>query len=715
MIVKRVGIGIGLFVLLGLMNPVWAQALDQESAETEIDEEFAWLREEAKTVFVVTASRVKEDIRKSTASITVVTAEQIREMGARDLADALRAVPGMNSFYHVDGHFRLDARGVTKSGDQNVLVMLNSHPLNSNYSGGATWVYDTMTVDNIQRIEVIRGPGSALYGANAFSGVINVITKKGADIDGFQVSASTGSEATRQYNFMGGQSVNDFSYALNVNLFDTDGQKRFIQSDTQTLSDRFFGTQASFAPDYAEARDQKMDIALNLQFKGLQFDGRLIERTRGPSADPLINLDKTSNNDIRDYYLNLSYERQILDNFNLTAKLYRNSTEQDDHYQSMMNGAGAAILNADGSIIYAILPDEGLIADVSHQNFRTGFETQATYDIVESNTLVAGFTYEKIEQKDTEYSANFMYTNIPNVIQPLPDLVNLTDIQNVNQDADRHFLAFFAQDIWDITEDIRLTVGARFDDYDDVGSSFNPRAGVAWAFIDGWDLKLMYGRAFRAPAFQELYSKNNPSLIGNPDLDPETVDTYEASIGMRMQGFSGRLTGFYSKIEDDIRVVPLEGTQNGIYGNKDELRSQGFEMELKYDFGKGTYVAANYTYQDSENRDTGEPLSNIAKHTGDIMLNIPFAEYFNWNVDFYFQDGFERESDDPRDDVSGYGIVNTTLIAKGFLQGYEGLELRGSVYNLFNEKWDFPYQIDQLPDDLQMAGASGVIEIRYTF
>jgi len=688
-----------------------------EKAYKEVEEEMRWLQAET---FVITASRVLEDIKKSAASITVVTDRQIRQMGARHLMDVLRTVPGMSYRYHPDGQYKIDSRGVSKSAGQDVLIMLNGHPLNSNFTGGATWTYDTLIPDNIQRIEVIRGPGSAMYGANAFSGVINIITKSAEDIDGVQFRASRGSCNTQQYNFLLGKTWHDIAVTFNLNYLNTDGFEPHIEQDAQTLNDLQSSlipdprlhTNASLAPGHGNGYNEKYDLSLGLQYKGLKFDGRYVKREREPPLSVVDTLGDNNTDKSEDYYLNLSYQHTLGENLDIFGKIYRNR----NHYHSYYEGnKGTLILRPEPLAPQGFAPEiipYALSASPSNKNTRTGIEIQTTYRVNDSNTLVSGITYEKMKQYDVKYAANFTYTPVQNVIVPLGAMQELTDIQNYNKDADREFKAFFIQDIWDIRDNLRLTLGGRYDDYSDFGDSFNPRVGLTWAFAKDFDIKLLYGRAFRAPSFYELYTQNNPSIQGNPDLKPETVDTYEISLGAEFDRvFSGRITGFQNIIKDTIDQIFVE-SQGGVFQNKDELRSQGFEIEMKYDFGRGTYLAMNYTFQDTENLDTKESLWNVPRHKGNIMANVRLSKYLNFYTDLHFQDGYERENEDIREDHSGFEIVNITLIAKKFIKG---LEIRGSIYNLFDKEYTFPTPVDTLPVDIPMPGRNFIFELQYKF
>ncbi|MDY6863409.1 MAG: TonB-dependent receptor [Thermodesulfobacteriota bacterium] len=675
--------------------------------DADFEEEIQWLQAET---FVITASRIPEDIKKSAASITVITDKQIRQMGARHIMDVLRTVPGMSYYYSSFGMFSIDSRGIRKGSSEHILIMVNSHPLNENFTGGATYVYDTMAVDNIKRIEFIRGPGSAVYGANAFSGVINIITKEAEDVDGLEIRANGGSFDTQQYNFLYGKTFNDIGIAFNFNYLNKDGFEGDIEQDYQTILDRFFGTNASLAPGETRGDEEKYDISLTLQYKGIKFDGRYIDHARETGFGYCGALDNISTESIKDYYLNLSYERNIWEGLDLLGKVYRNHYHFDNYYQCFPEGA--AVITPRG---VKIVP-EGTIIAPSAKNNRTGFEIHTTCKMNDSNTVLAGVTYEKMKQYDVRFKANNLYTPIPFVFIPFPSVWDITRIQNFNKSVSRTFKAIFIEDLWDITDDIRFTTGARYDRYSDFGGSLNPRAGLTWEFKKGYDLKMIYGHAFRAPSFHQLYNANSPTMAGNPDLDPEEVDTYEVSLGAEFNPYlSGRITFFQNTIKDNIGLSFDKTNWRFVFENRDKIRSKGFEAEMKYDFGRGSYLAVNYTYQDAENLDTDQRLWDVPRQKGNIMANIRLSRYLNFYTDCHIQDGFKREKGDYREDNSGFGVVNATLIMKKFLERYEEFEIRASVYNLFDKKYTFPTSKDSMPSDHPMPGRNFIIELQYEF
>jgi len=675
--------------------------LEEMAADEELQQELKWLKAET---YVFTPSRVMEDIKKSAASITVVTDRQIRQMGARDLADVLdRAVPNVSAFYTWAGSSNIEFRG--GSGPYTVLLMINSQPLSNIHLEG-TAAYGDLMIDNIKRIEVIRGPGSALYGANAFCGVINVITKEAEDIDGLELIARGGSYDTQQYNLLFGKTFSDLEVTFDLNFFKTHGFRGLIEEDLQTQIDEITGIlripPASLAPGPMKGDRQKYDAALTLKYKWFKFDGRYIRNEWDMPVGWYAVLNEKSIGYKEDYYLSLSYEKRIVEGLDLHGKVYGIVSEPSADLQ--LFPPGAVFLTPRWPFI-ARWPN-GITEVLSKKSRSIGVEMQATYTIGEVNTVVAGATYEDQKYYAYSISGNYLPTPNPFVLIKLPSVQAWPD-EFVGETKKRDFTAAFIEDIWDLTDDLRLTAGARYDHYSDFGGHFSPRAGITWEYIKGYDLKLLYGHAFRAPRYEELYDP----IYGNPDLGPMTTDTYEISLGADFtHDFGGRVTLYRRDTDDSIRLDVPETTRTV---NRGTGRNQGVELEMKYDFGRGTYLAAIYTY--FNHQEEGTETRTTQRHIGKFMTNIRLSRYFNFYADGQIYSGIERRVlDDTRDDHPGYGVVNATLIAKRFLKRYEELEFRGSVYNLFDEDYTMPSG-PSLPNELPMPGINFLVEMRYKF
>ncbi len=172
-----------LFAFLALGSFVAPLSAAGSEPVDEFEEELRLL----KTVF--TATKTPEHRHKSGTSVTVVTAREIRNMGARTLEDVLMTVPGIGITHSGDGFSEIEVRGIKTINSEKVLFMIDNIPLLNPNDGGVLWAFEYLITENIKKMEIIRGPVSGLYGANAFLAVINIITKHAEDIEGIKLSA----------------------------------------------------------------------------------------------------------------------------------------------------------------------------------------------------------------------------------------------------------------------------------------------------------------------------------------------------------------------------------------------------------------------------------------------------------------------------------------------------------------------------------------------
>ncbi len=633
---------------------------------------------------IVTATKQPQTLKKAPAVATVFTARDIRLMGARDIMDVLKRVPGIGvskSFYGPDN---IEVRGLLGFRSEQVKFLIDGVSVN-NLSGGAAWNYDSLSVDNVKRIEVIRGPSSALYGTDAMSAIINIITKKGEDIDGAAVSAGGGSFNTQKYYFEAGKKYgNDLDVAFTIDYITTDGDKLNVGADSIGNS----GDTEDFL--------KKLDTQLRLSYKDLALNFKHIMQKKGGFLGAGKAVNNESEQDLENYLAELSYRRSFLDEkLALTVKAYYRHHEYDIYWEIFPEG-------------FPGYPD-GMIGNPLGKEKDFGVETQTDWRLGKKNLLTIGASFEKQEQYDIRSITNFH----PITFAPLGSIMDITSWGAHARNETRYIKAVYLQDIWDISDDLSLTLGVRHDNYSDFGGTTNPRAALVWEFKERWDLKLMYATAFRAPHFQELYIINNPSILGNPDLKPEEMETFEVSLGHTDRaGTSARVSWFHNTFTERIEGVLSPGPSFLVYANTGGARVWGIEGELeKAVLKNGSKIYANYTYQDTEDRDTHRVLANVAKHKGNVGADIAITENFNANLNVFWSGERPRAMGDPRDALASYTLVDATLIATGF---YKDLELRLSGHNIFDEKYEDPEDIT-VPGDLPRDGVSVMADVTYRF
>jgi outer membrane receptor protein involved in Fe transport len=485
-----------------------------------------------------------------------------------------------------------------------------------------------------------------------------------------------------------------------------------VERDQQSVLDEQYGTHASLAPGNMKGDAYRWDAQLTMKYKGFKFDGKFIDRKRDmPFGDRPI-LDNMSNLHPQEYYLNLSYDATITEGLDLMAKVYRNQNSYSSLYQYWPKGSW--FRTPAGPMITS----EKRFGEWEGKNRRTGAEAQATYEIVDANTIVGGITFEEQRVYDNTGKANYMPTSTSGVYIPLPSVQDWPD-EYVFPTKERNVWAVYVEDLWDIMEDLRLTIGGRYDHYSDCGGEISPRVGINWEFARNFNTKFLYGRAFRAPSFNELYHREQ----GNPNLKPETENSYELSLGAGFFPFTGQVTVFYKEIKNYVgfRYIDLRYKLMSL----GELNYKGVTLQMKYDFGRGTYLAMNYTQLSGEVIMGPEALFPGKRFTdfhwyepkrlGTLMANVRLNRYLNLNTYLLYKGGWHRPLTDPRDDPGDYVLLNAGLIAKNFLKELKGLEVRGMVYNLFNKDYTSPSGPDELPDNVPMPGINFFLELRYTF
>lgn len=640
---------------------------DAASSNDDLEKELAYLAAERQVV--VTASKMEEHVDKTVATTTVITQSDIQQIGARNLLDVLRLVPGIGITQNQIGLREIEIRGVKTFLSEKVQIMLNGHPLDHNLqNAGSNWVYDDLPVDTIKRVEVVRGPGSALYGANAFLAVINVITQNAKDLNGLQTSAGWGSFDTQQYRASWGKQFNNSAEAaLHFNFTDTNGIGSPIPADSLSLQGL-----NSAAPGKSQLAEGRYDLEWQLGYQDFKLDGRYINKKEGTffGASSILS-DSRTQQGYDDYFLRLSRSWNVNDDFTLDAQIFHDFFSYDNVWQT----ASTQFLRA------------GL------HDTRTGGEIQANYHISDTQAVISGFSYAKEQQG--------------NLIDEMgPDPAHLTPTVSTTEERTRQRWGVYVEDVWDPLKNVRMTVGARYDRYSDFGGTFNPRMGFNWEFIKNYSLKFSYGTAYRAPAFGELSIVNNPVLLGNPALKPEEVKTFETGIiAHPVKGLTAQATYYHSAINQLI-LQTFGQTTLLRYDNNGSLVSEGVELETRYDFDsnlQGSYVSANYVLQHSIQ--FNRQLADVPRHRMNLTANWAFNNTWSSFAHALIKDSTLRNPGDTRNNVPGYALFDVGLLGKNMFG--KKVDISFNVYNLFDKRYYDPAPTGlSFIGDYQMAGRS---------
>ncbi len=638
---------------------------------------------------LLTATKRRMAVREAPAIATVITADEIAAMGARNLMDVLATVPGIGISSNEQGYYMFDVRGISTVKSEKILLLIDGHSVNKNYAGsGLVNFGDFLSVDNIRQVEVVRGPGSALYGANAFVAVINVITKEAYELEGMEMKVSGGSFGTSKLSALGGNVFdNGLQFFGSLNYWQTDGPESTIAQD------RWRGTALTLAPGEADTSYDALELLLKLAYKDFSYEGHLVNNRRGAYIGFGNSLTHENSLEFQNFWHELTYRHPLASSLTGTAKVYWDHFAQDASVELMPPGFRGSY-------------PEGMIGGPKCKDSTVGGEMQLDYDLTDRNHLLWGLHYEKMKQYDVQSISNFN----PTTYAYLGGVQDISAWGNWNKDARREIYAVYLQDEWEVINAVKLTAGVRYDHYSDFGDTTNPRAGLVWNFSKQGEIKLLYGQAFRAPNFSELYNDNNPSLMGNELLEPEKITTYEAAVGYRLTERLGvDLNYFYMDISNQI-VRDTSVTPND-YANIGGSVSDGIEFVLNYRFSAEDYLKLTYTYQDPRDAVTDEALPFVPNQRVGGSLNRALSRDISAHVDVLWTGKRSRPSDDPRAEIDPYTTVNLTVTAKRL---FHGLEIQAAIYNLFDERYadpDLSGPSRYIPDDYPRAGISGMLTI----
>jgi outer membrane receptor for ferrienterochelin and colicin len=619
------------------------------------------------------ATGYRQPVAKAPAVATVITAEEIEAIGARTLEQVLETVPGL----HISTARSISdvyvVRGIFSENNAQVLVMINNIPVSDVVNGGRpqTW---KMPVFNIERIEIVRGPGSAIYGADAFAGVINVITKTAKNIDGTQLGAEAGSFDTYGGWFLHGGEMGPVDVAVALQGSTTDGYGDTITADDQTRIDNILGTSASLAPRPINTRRDDINARIDLSYDNWRLHtGYQGFFNVGTGVGTVLALDPQGKVDTQLINADLTYNLAVRDDLELDAQASFFRYDFDSSLKTLPNGA------FDGAFPDGVLNDVKFIAD----HVRTG--VTALYSGLRHHQLRLGVGFNYSTVGDIREKRNFLLspTGLPIPTGVFADTDTL-GVEGSAQPFDRRVYYGLIQDEWQFARDWTLTAGLRVDSFSDFGSTVNPRASLVWSASPSLTAKLLYGRAFRAPSLLELIAREGGVARGNPNLDPETINMVELALLKQWnQDLYTGLNVFWYETDDLIQAVTASATQPSIvmFENTAGTWGSGMEFDGRYDITRHLHLKFNYAFQHSEDSATNTSTGIVPKHQVYAQAGWQFIPRWHLDGRLKWVGGRDRQEGDPRGDIDDYVLVGITIRRTDIVNH---LDFSISINNLFN-------------------------------
>jgi outer membrane receptor protein involved in Fe transport len=449
----------------------------------------------------ITSSTLRaESIKTVPSATTVFTRAQLDALGLDYLHELLSLVPGFQTSRAADGPFSysFSIRGRRQSGQsREVMLLVDGRAFTDPRSGGIEGAMHLYPIANIEQVEIIRGPASAIYGSGAFTGVISITSRKQVN----QVALGVGENQKRN---------------LDINLSHTNG-------DWQT---NFYGRMAedegeTYQIGSQTTQDPHREILLdwNIQYRNSRLQAFYSEQ----EASDFYVLEKLNNgfNHYWQAFQHLRFDQQVnpSENWKISLALSHEKAQQELMGTLLPAGALSAISSPASD---APLLTKGVLASEAYR-----FNLANDLDI---NALLSmQFGLEWQHQREIKARS---YNNY-NVLQwvrrdyPVNYYGELTSETLVGKERSRDLTGIYTQWLYQLHEDTRLTAGLRYDHYESLDTHVSPRLGLVHQFNEHHTFKLLYGEAFRAPTFGETDLQNNQFLIGNPNLESETVKSSE--------------------------------------------------------------------------------------------------------------------------------------------------------------------------------------------
>lgn len=608
------------------------------------------------------ASRRMQSVADAPASVTVIGRDEIRRLGHRTLADVLT---GVRSFDVTDdlNYAHLGVRGFNPLGDYNsrVLLLVDGHRVNNPiYDSAAIGREFPVDIALIERIEIVRGPGSALYGSNAFFAVINVITRRGGDVDGTELSLAAGSENARQGSATWGRLSEDGSELLiSADAWGSDGSSQHYPE---------FGAPPPLGITSGTDDESSRGAYLAWSRDGFQLQGMARFRTKGvPTASygTVFDDDRTDTRDDQ-WALDASWRDELSGDWSSLLRVtYDGYDYEGDYVYDYADPGDPAFL---------------VVNQDSGRSEMVGAEALFIRDADDGHVLTMGAEVRhafRVEQANRDLA--------------------------VYLDDDRSFTStgVFAQDELSLNDELTLVLGARADHVSSFDTTTSPRAALVWQAAEDTTFKLLFGQAFRAPnAYERFYHDGYSTQKPASDLDKETISTLELVWEEQLdQTFSTAVSVYRYEIDDLITQVadPADGLL--VFVNQGSVESEGLELELMGRSDDGFTGRLSQSWQNPRDGDSDDPLLNSPSSLTKLALVAPLVPdqlFLGAQVSWTSE---RRTLGNAR--TSDALLADLTLSYEG---GEDGWDLSASIHNLFDQRYDVPGGGEHLQDQLQQPG-----------
>lgn len=695
--------------------------------------------------YVVTATKTQLEKKEVPVAVEVITAQKIKDLGAYSVQDALRLASNVD----VQNNGMTGNQVMLRGNDtMHTLILIDGKRMAAENTQSSQNAYELKRINiaDVERIEVIRGNGSALYGSDAMGGVINIITKK-ATTPSMSIAMHTGSkdEATSFMYSSGKQgklSLKIGGGIEKVRKLDRGVYKSYSKNSTTgvvTSTDasstnmygtrRFLNTGLSYAFDDNHSLDFDMNF-MREQLKSFSWSSMGSDYTNkgsmavflakkaaaGAVAKALA--DKGLTSDMPAYaatyeaMYNKMYPAMLAqmqqkygdmampEKYPMLSSHFYDNTRSD--YSLGYNGKDGkhdynfrtyfSELRKDNTSWYKNLnTNADKFVDFDQNNYKQlVVEGKDSYKMDDNNTLTWGAEYKKDTMDGTHLGnsgSNLKYLTINGITKPSSEVSSET-------------VALYLQDELRVGNKLLLIPAVRVDHHDSFGTHTSPKIGATYSMSDNARIKANYGKGYRAPTLYELYSKMEKSgmapmtvhVLGNPDLNPETSTNFDFGFETELGKLNSKITYFHNDIKNmidgDEYTGPETITNPGIwskYVNYGKVKISGLETEFGYNFDEHWSLRTVYNYLDAKDQQTGNRLAYRARHNGLVQLTWTDAKENPLTVNLYNRYYFDYHQSNSANYQHDYSFSTTGLtVSKQFNKNYR---IYAGVDNIFNKSF----------------------------
>jgi Outer membrane cobalamin receptor protein len=584
---------------------------------------------------IVTATKTEIYPGEVGSSTTVVTADEIEKSGKRTVVEVLRDIPGVAVAQNgaLGGLASVYLRGADAG---QTLVMIDGVEVNDPMSTDRSFDFAHLTTDNIERIEVVRGPQSTLYGSDAMAGVINIITKKGTGKPTVDASFEGGSHNTFRENLSSRGSIDKFNYSLSVSRLDSDG----ISSAARGSENDPYQNTAVFSKlGYKIFDNSELTLVTHYTRARTAIDNGAYD------DDP---------NDIawwKDLTTKLAFNQNITSWWNHCLSFSYNDMRRKD-----LNGTD-----------YRHPYDS--FSDWYKGNTKKG-EWQHNFSPVEWNTFTAGFEYEE-ESGSSFYESESAWG-------PFSSKQDTKSVTN---------RGYYFQDQLKLWKLLFITPGVRIDDNEMFGTETTYKISIAYLIHQtGTRLKGNWGTAFKAPSLYQLYSN-----YGDPNLKPDKSKGYD--FGFEQYFFKNMLSFDLMYFHNDYKNMIDWDSSTWKYKNIGKAMTKGFEAGMNFLPLKNLTIGANFTFTDTENKETGHDLLRRPRRQAGLTLDWGFLPKANLHAGVTYvgkrKDVFYDSSTWMSENVTDKGYTTARLAASYDVT--KNFQIFGRIENLFDKHYQEIY------------------------